>query len=76
MKTIAKRARVGPRAQVLMTIAKLFLKILSSTSCRGSDIIVLDNVLKLRLELIKSRNDDATEKIYRLPWFLKVVIFG
>ena len=33
------------------------------------------HVLKLRLETIKSRNDNAMEKFYRLPWFPKVVIF-
>ena len=49
---------------------------LCSTSANVSDIIVLDMVLKLRLELILSRNDNATEKFYRVEVFFKVVIFG
>ena len=53
METVAKRARVGPRTQMLMTMKKLFWMRISSTSGLGSDMIVLDNALKLGIELIK-----------------------
>ena len=46
-KTIAKRARVEPRTQMHMTMKKLFWIRISSISVRGSDIIVLDNKLKI-----------------------------
>ena len=64
-KTIAKRARVGPRTQIVLTMKKLFLIRISSTSSLGSPMIVLDNVFKIWIELITSRNDNATEKFYR-----------
>ena len=75
-KTIAKRARVGPRTQIVLTMKMLFLIRISSISGRGSDMIVLDNVLKIWIELIKQRNDNAREKFYRVQWFRKVDIFG
>ena len=37
-------------------------------------IIVLDDVLMLWIELIKSRNDNAIEKFYRL-WTFQTLIF-
>ena len=46
-KTIAKRARVGPRTQIVLTMKMMFLMNLSSSSRLGSPIIVLDNVLKI-----------------------------
>ena len=52
-KTIAKRARVEPRTQVHVTMKMLFWNIISSTSARLPDMIVLDRVLKLWIELIK-----------------------
>ena len=52
-KTIAKRARVGPGTQMHVTMKILFWMIISSTSGLGSDMIILDNVLKIWLELIK-----------------------
>ena len=52
-KTVAKRARVEPRTQVHMTMKKLFGVRILSTSGLGSPIIVLDNVLKICIELIK-----------------------
>ena len=52
-KTIAKPARVEPRTQMHMTMEKLFWKRISWTSGLGSPIIVLDNVLKIWIELIK-----------------------
>ena len=58
-KTIAKRARVEPRTQMHMTMKKLFWIRISSISGLGSSIIVLDHILKLWIELIKSQNDDA-----------------
>ena len=39
-------------------------------------MIVLDNVLKLWIELRKSKNDNAREKFYRVQCFRKVDIFG
>ena len=50
-KTIAKQARVGPRTQMHMN--KLFWKKISSTRSLESDMIILDNVFKLWIELIK-----------------------
>ena len=41
----------------------------------GSDMIVLDNVLKLWMELIKQRNDNATKKFYRFRVVWKVQLF-
>ena len=35
-------------------------------------MIILDNVLKLWIELIKYRNDNAGEKLYLMQTFLKV----
>ena len=52
-KTIAKRARAEPRTQMHMTMEKLFGVRISSTSGLGSDMIVLDNVLKIWIELMK-----------------------
>ena len=52
-KTIAKRARVEPRTQVHVTMEKLFWIRISSISGLGGDMIVLDNVLKIGIELIK-----------------------
>ena len=51
----------------------LFGKIISSTSARLIDMSVVDVVLKIRIELIKSRNDDATEKFNRLWTFEKLI---
>ena len=59
-KTVAKRARVEPRTQVHMTMKKLFWINISSKSCLERPIIVSDIVLKIRIELIKYRNDNAT----------------
>ena len=71
-KTIAKRARVGPRTQVHMPIKMLFQRRISSSSVLGSPIIVLDNVLKIWIELIIQRNDNAREKFYRFNAFEKL----
>ena len=64
--TLAKQARVGPRTPVLLTMKKLFLMIISSTHDRGSDMIVSDNILNIWMELVNCRNDNATEKFYRV----------
>ena len=64
-KTIAKRARVEPRTQMHMTMKNMFLMKIPSISHLGNPIIVLDNVFKIWIELIISRNDNATEKFYR-----------
>ena len=37
-------------------------------------MIVLDNVLKIWIELIKSGNDNVMEKSYRLRTFQKLII--
>ena len=52
-KTIAKRARVEPRTQMHMTMKIMFLMNVPSISRLGSPIIVLDNVLRICMELIK-----------------------
>ena len=52
-KTTAKRARVGPRTPVVLTLKKLFWREISSESDRRSDMIILDNVFKIWIELIK-----------------------
>ena len=52
-KTGAKRARVEPRTQVHVTMKMLFGNIISSISARLSDIIILDDVSKIWIELIK-----------------------
>ena len=52
-KTIAKRARVDPRTQVHMTMGKLFCIMFVWNECWVISIIILDNVLKLWIELIK-----------------------
>ena len=72
MVAVAKRARPAPRTQIHATMKILFWRGIPSTSCRWSDIIVLDNVLELRIELIKLQNNKATEKFYRLRVVLKV----
>ena len=57
--TVVKPARAGPRTQIVLTIKKLFKIEISSTSGRRSDMIILDNVLKIWIELITLRNDNA-----------------
>ena len=44
-------------------------------SCLVSQIIALDNVLKLRIDITEWPNDNAIEKLYRLQWFRKVDTF-
>ena len=44
-----------------------------SNMCWGITIIILDNVLKLWIEIVKSRNDNTTEKFYRLRTFQKLI---
>ena len=64
--TIAKRRRAEPCTQVHVTMKKLFWSRMRSTSARLSDIISLSYILRLRLERITSRNDNAAPKFY---WF-------
>ena len=52
-KTTAKRARVEPRTPVVLPMKIMFMMKILSISCRRSDMIVLDNVLKIWIELIK-----------------------
>ena len=54
---VAKRARVGPRTQIVLTVKILFSIMFSSKKCSLITILVLDNVLKLWIKLIKLRND-------------------
>ena len=49
---IAKRARVGPRTQVVLTMKMLFLKLSQFESDVGSPIIVLDHVCSKKCLLI------------------------
>ena len=51
--TVAKRARVGPRTLVVLTMKKLFRERIEFESELGSPIIFLDHVLKIWMELIK-----------------------
>ena len=71
-KTIAKRARVGPRTQMHVTTKILFWTRIWSISVRRSDMIILDNVLKIRMELMKLGNDNAGKKFYLMQTFSKV----
>ena len=73
--TVAKRARVGPRTQMHMTIEKSVWIRSSSTSVLRVSIIVLDNISKIWIELIMLLNDNGIEKFYRLPCFRKIDIF-
>ena len=75
-RTIAiKRAGVGRRTQVHMTMKKWFWIVLPSTSCLGGPIIVLNIVMKISIELITLPNDNATEKLYRFLW-IQNMLFG
>ena len=74
--TEADRARVGRRTPVVLTMKKLFFRRIPSTSRRGSPMSVLDNALKIWVELITLINDNATRKFYGLWWFQKIVIFS
>ena len=64
---------MGPRTPVVSTMQRLFwIRIrISSTSGFSSAMIVLDNVLEIRIELIKRRNDNVMEKFYLMHTILK-----
>ena len=62
----AKRTRLGPRTQMRATMNIMFKIILSSISSLGSDMVVLDNTLKIRIEPITLPNDNVMEKFYRV----------
>ena len=47
-----------------------------SKKCLLITIIVLDKILKFWIELIKSRNDNAMEKFYRLWTFRKLIFLA
>ena len=51
---IAKRARVGPRTQIVFTLKIMVPIKISSKLVRRSDMIVLDNVFKFSIELLKT----------------------
>ena len=61
--TIAKRARVGPRTQMLATIEKLSLMKISSISCRRSPIISLSYILNLLDRANKIKKWQCYEKV-------------
>ena len=63
---ISNWPRVGPRTPVLLTMKTLISMKISSISGLGSPMIVLDNILKIWIELKKLKNDNAIEKFYRL----------
>ena len=67
--TVAKRARVGPRTPVVFTIKIMFLMEILSTSGRRSDMIVLDNVLKINMD---ASNDGKCHATNRSIIFLKL----
>ena len=71
-KTIAKRARVGPRTPVVSTMKKLFEIVFTPKKCLLIKISILDTLLKFWIELIKQRNDNAGEKFYLVQAFSKV----
>ena len=74
--TVAKRARVRPRTPVVLTMKMLFSRRILSTSGLVSPIIVPDNVLRIRLELIKYRNDNPMEKFNRFEVVSNNLNFG
>ena len=53
-----------PRAPGVFGMGNMFLKKISSTSGPGSALLVLDNVLKIWIELMKCLNDNATGEFY------------
>ena len=74
--TIAKQARGAPRTQIVLTMTKSFLTIISSTSVLGGPIIVSDNILKIRIEPRTKQQFNKMKKLYRLWRFEQVDIFG
>ena len=64
--TIAKRARVGPRTPVVLTMEMLLKIVFTSKKCLLITLIVLDYVLKLWVEQITLSKDNAMEKLYRV----------
>ena len=71
-KTIVQRARLKPRTRVEMTMKLLFWIRISPISRLGSAIIVLDNVSKIQIELIKQRNDNVTKKVLQVLEISKI----
>ena len=59
----------------VLTLEIMFLMKISSLSGRRSDMIVLHNVLKILIELIKWRNNNAREKFYGLVVSKSFVFF-
>ena len=74
--TVAKRARVGPRTWIVLTMKMSVSIMFASKKCLVITIIVLDMRSKLRLELITCRNDNATQKFYRFRVVWKSSTFG
>ena len=72
VRNISNWARVGPRTPVLSTMKMMFWRELSSINSLESDMIILDNVLKLWIELIKYRNHNVGGKSYLMQTSLKV----
>ena len=73
--TVAKRARVGPRTLVLSTMIYMFLMIILCTSGNVRAITVFDKLPKLHVELIKHRNDNASESSIGFTGLGKLTFF-
>ena len=73
---VAKRVRLGLRTPVLFTMKMLFCIMFVSKKYLVITIIVLDDAVKLRTELIKEQNHNTIEKIHGLWTFSKNDIFG
>ena len=75
-KTIAERAKLGPRTPVLLTMEILFLIMFGSNKCLLITIIVLHNAMKFWIEIITFPNDTAMEKFYRVWVIFKSLKFS
>ena len=64
-KTVGKRKSRRPRTQMLLTMTNVFLNNIASRNCLGITINIVDNVLKLCMEVVKPRNDKEISEFYR-----------
>ena len=60
---------------MLVAMKIMFGMIIRSTSAHLSDMIVLENSLKLWIELVKVQNDNAMETCYRIEGFFRKLLF-
>ena len=79
-KTVAKRASWGGCTTVLLTMKKLFWKIIALWKCLWITIIVVEHILKFIERVLKFENDFKISELYRsrtfqkswkMRWFLK-----